>query len=47
MKDRQGKLGAYYTPRHLANLVAEQAFEHFDDPAQCTVYDGACGRAFC
>ena len=43
LKDRQGKLGAYYTPRHLANLVAEQAFEHFDDPAQCTVYDGACG----
>lgn len=43
LKDRQGKLGAYYTPRHLANLVAEQAFEAFDDPAMCTVYDGACG----
>jgi len=43
LKDRQGKLGAYYTPRHLANLVAEQAFESFADPAQCTVYDGACG----
>lgn len=43
LKDRQGKLGAYYTPRHLANLVAEQAFEAFDDPAKCTVYDGACG----
>lgn len=43
LKDRQGRLGAYYTPRHLANLVAEQAFEPFDDPAQCTVYDGACG----
>ncbi|WP_414833020.1 HsdM family class I SAM-dependent methyltransferase [Afifella sp. YEN Y35] len=43
LKDRQGKLGAYYTPRHLANLVSEQAFEHFDDPTQCTVYDGACG----
>lgn len=43
LKDRQGKLGAYYTPRHLANLVAEQAFEPFADPAQCTVYDGACG----
>ncbi len=43
LKDRQGKLGAYYTPRHLANLVAEQAFEPFDDPALCTVYDGACG----
>ena len=39
-----GKLGAYYTPRHLANLVTEQAFEGFADPSgirQCT--DGACG----
>ncbi len=43
LKDRQGKLGAYYTPRHLANLVTEQAFEGFADPSECTVYDGACG----
>jgi hypothetical protein len=43
LKDRQGKLGAYYTPRHLANLVTEQAFEGFPDPSVCTVYDGACG----
>lgn len=43
LKDRQGKLGAYYTPRHLANLVTEQAFEGFTDPSTCTVYDGACG----
>jgi hypothetical protein len=43
LKDRQGALGAYYTPRHLANLVTEQAFESFSDPSQCTVYDGACG----
>jgi hypothetical protein len=43
LKDRQGKLGAYYTPRHLANLVTEQAFEAFADPSECTVYDGACG----
>ena len=43
LKDRQGKLGAYYTPRHLANLVTEQAFEGFADPSACTVYDGACG----
>lgn len=43
LKERQGKLGAYYTPRHLANLVAEQAFEGFADPAACSVYDGACG----
>lgn len=43
LKDRQGTLGAYYTPRHLANLVTEQAFESFDDPSICTIYDGACG----
>lgn len=43
LKDRQGKLGAYYTPRHLANLVTDQAFEAFSDPSECTVYDGACG----
>ena len=43
LKDRQRSLGAYYTPRHLANLVVEQAFEPFTDPADCTVYDGACG----
>lgn len=43
LKDRQGALGAYYTPRHLANLVTEQAFQLFTDPSECTVYDGACG----
>jgi len=43
LKDRQGALGAYYTPRHLANLVTEQSFEAFDEVSECTVYDGACG----
>jgi hypothetical protein len=43
LKDRQGLLGAYYTPRHLANLVVEQAFEGIPDPSLCTVYDGASG----
>lgn len=43
LKDRQGALGAYYTPRHLANLVTEQAFQSFAEPSECTVYDGACG----
>lgn len=43
LKDRQGALGAYYTPRHLANLVTELAFQPFADPSECTVYDGACG----
>ncbi|MCP3998141.1 MAG: N-6 DNA methylase [bacterium] len=43
LKERQGRLGAYYTPRHLANLVVEQAFETCADPSACTLYDGACG----
>lgn len=43
LKERQGALGAYYTPRHLANLVTEQAFESFSTPENCSVYDGACG----
>ena len=43
LKDRQGALGAYYTPRHLANLVTQLAFEDVSDPSQSTVYDGACG----
>ena len=37
------RLNSSYTPRHLANLVTEQAFESFADPSACTVYDGACG----
>jgi hypothetical protein len=43
LKDRQGSLGAYYTPRHLANLVVDQAFEPFAAPETCKIYDGACG----
>jgi hypothetical protein len=43
LKERQGTLGAYYTPRHLANLVVDQAFESFQAPESCTIYDGACG----
>jgi hypothetical protein len=43
LKDRQGTLGAYYTPRHLANLVVDQAFERHPDLSNCTIYDGACG----
>jgi hypothetical protein len=43
LKKRQNTLGAYYTPRHLANLVIEQAFEGTPDPSACTVYDGASG----
>jgi len=43
LKERQGALGAYYTPRHLANLVVDQAFAGREDPSACTVYDGASG----
>jgi len=41
--DEQRELGAYYTPRHLANLVVDLAFDGIADPAAETVYDGACG----
>jgi hypothetical protein len=36
-------LGAYYTPRHLANFVVGQALGSVNQPAEATVYDGACG----
>ncbi|WP_368517097.1 N-6 DNA methylase [Rhizobium sp.] len=35
--------GAYYTPRVLAELAVEQAFEGIENLAECRVYDGACG----
>lgn len=41
--DEQQELGAYYTPRHLANLVVDLAFDGVSDPTSETVYDGACG----
>jgi hypothetical protein len=36
-------LGAYYTPRHLANLAVDQAFANSTDITQEIVFDGACG----
>lgn len=41
--EQQAKEGAYYTPRHLAMLVIDQAFEDSSDPLQETIFDGACG----
>lgn len=35
--------GAYYTPRHLATLVVDQAFDASDDPLAERIFDGACG----
>jgi hypothetical protein len=39
----QKKLGAYYTPRHLANLAVDLAFEGSKDLLAETIFDGACG----
>lgn len=39
----QEALGAYYTPRHLANLAVDQAFATSVDVTQEVVFDGACG----
>ncbi len=41
--DDQEALGAYYTPRHLANLAVDQAFSSSADVTQEVVFDGACG----
>ena len=34
---------AYYTPRHLAMLAIDHAFEGLQDPYSKTIFDGACG----
>lgn len=39
----QDKQGAFYTPRHLAALAVDQAFEHSPNPLEETIFDGACG----
>lgn len=39
----QEELGAYYTPRHLANLAVDQAFSESKDVTQEVIFDGACG----
>ena len=39
----QTNQGAFYTPRHLAALVVDQAFEHSEEPLAETIFDGACG----
>lgn len=41
--DDQHAMGAYYTPRQLANLVVDQAFSSSKDPLQEYIFDGACG----
>lgn len=43
LADRQKKDGAYYTPRHLANLAVDEAFKGIERPDEQIVWDGACG----
>jgi len=41
--DDKQAIGAYYTPRQLANLVVDLAFASSKDPLRERIYDGACG----
>src|SRR5690606_6494260 len=42
-RDQKKSLAAYYTPRHLASLVVDQALSASSDLLSEKVYDGACG----
>lgn len=39
----KGALAAFYTPRHLATLAIDQAFQDSDAPLDEVIFDGACG----
>jgi hypothetical protein len=41
--ERQSTLSAYYTPRHLANFVIDEAFHGSEDAERETIFDPACG----
>lgn len=43
LSEEKRDVGAYYTPRHLANLVVDQAFAGSPDILGERIYDGACG----
>jgi hypothetical protein len=43
LSQEKRSIGAYYTPRNLANLVVTQAFDQSPDILSEIVYDGACG----
>lgn len=43
LRDEQDELGAFYTPRNLANLVIDQALAGSADLGAERIYDGACG----
>jgi hypothetical protein len=42
-KASKKEIAAYYTPRHLANLVVDQALRGSQDLLAERIYDGACG----
>jgi hypothetical protein len=41
--DKAAALGAYYTPRHLANLAVDEALGGLADDTDPVIFDGACG----
>ncbi|MBI5460782.1 MAG: N-6 DNA methylase [Gammaproteobacteria bacterium] len=43
LSEEKRDVGAYYTPRHLATLVVDQALSRSNDILRERVYDGACG----
>lgn len=43
LSDDKKDSGAYYTPRHLATLVVDQAFASSENILKEKVFDGACG----
>lgn len=43
LSDDKRDIGAYYTPRHLANLVVSRVFADSQDILAERIYDGACG----
>lgn len=43
LSEEKKNVGAYYTPRHLANLAIDCAFNGSKDILKECIYDGACG----
>ena len=43
LSDEKKEVGAYYTPRNLANLVIDRAFSGSANILEEKIYDGACG----
>lgn len=43
LSDEKRDFGAYYTPRHLANLAVDQVFSESNNILAERIFDGACG----